>query len=516
MIATVLAVAATLVTLCTANGDSVVWQTGAVDGLGDGPAPDRRHFSTSEHAGKVPTAPMPHGRRVITEQAPTSGRTIKVAKDGSGDATSVQDAAEQAQAGDTVLISAGEYPEALAPPRDGSSGAYITFQAAPGAAVVLDGSGGESAGNGLVDLSGRSFIKLVGLSFKGSSTHGVYAEGASDIVIRDSEVDGSTNGGMVFLGSSNILIEHSEVHGSNSAGTSASHEAISFDGSDGFEVAYSVVSDNGEEGIDAKYDSRNGKIHDNTVKNNRGPNIYVDSANTVEVYNNLVVGTTEGSKAGISLAVEDLSDSRRTFGVKVYNNVVVNNAGGGIGFWTESSGSFEDIHIVNNTVANNSNGGLNIVSGDFGGKNLLRNNIFSGNDEDVAGGADGFTADHNLFSEGGIGSALINGVVRFVDTTADDLRLTPGSAGVDAGSTADAPQFDITGAKRPTDGKIDIGAYELSGDGAPTRTDIQAGADPPEVVVPQVPAPVAPAAPSPGEEGLSPASGSAQRAQSRS
>lgn len=52
----------------------------------------------------------------------------------------VQACADVAQAGDTCVIAAGTYRETLTPPRDGTASARITFRAAPGARVVLDGS----------------------------------------------------------------------------------------------------------------------------------------------------------------------------------------------------------------------------------------------------------------------------------------------------------------------------------------------------------------------------------------
>jgi hypothetical protein len=304
-------------------------------------------------------------------------------------------------------------------------------------------------------------VRLVGLSVRGSSRFGVHGVGADHIALQDCEVAGSQDGGAVFIQSSNILVERCEVHGNNARGTSAAMEAISFDHVDGFEVTGSTVRDNGEEGIDAKYESNNGKIHGNIVRGNRGPNIYVDSAHQVEVYDNVVSGTTEGSKAGIALAVENYSETRRAYEVKIYNNVVTGNAGGGIGFWVESSGSFSDIQIVNNTVVGNHKGGLNIAAGQFKGTNILRNNIFSDNAADVSGDASAFTADHNLFSTGGIGANLVRGVVQFVDAAAQDLRLTESSPAIDAGSPDAAPALDITGAARPSGRGYDLGAYEF-------------------------------------------------------
>lgn len=400
----------------------------------------------------------PHGRRPITQVEPTSGRTLAVAQDGSGQFDSIQAAADQAQPGDTVVISAGTYSEPLVVNRDGAQGAYITFHAAPGADVVIQG---DTDADGLVELEGRSWIKFVGIAIRGSSNHGLYAVDSNHIVLQDSEVADTLDGGAVFIDGSDIQVLHSEIRGTNAGDSEANNEAVSFSNIDGFEIAYSVVENCGEEGIDAKYEARNGKIHDNTTRGNNGPNIYVDAANTIDVYNNTVTGASGEGKAGLSLGVEDVSETRRTYAIKVYNNVISGNAGGGISFFVESEGTFNDIMIVNNTVIDNPGDGINPKDYTFAGANVLRNNIFSGNARDRSGQIGGFTVDHNLFASGAFGTAAVEGTVKFVNVESGDLRLAEGSAGIDAGVSDGAPQADILGVGRPG-GKVDLGAFEAA------------------------------------------------------
>jgi parallel beta-helix repeat protein len=391
-------------------------------------------------------APQPAPQAVAPEQpvgpvAPPAasmptGPVINVPKGGS-----ISAALAKAKPGDTVLVPGGTYSGGLDVGVNGAPGKPITIQAVPGQKVTITGGGG---GNGLVSLDGRSNITMIGISVKGSGSHGIFAQGAKNIVLRDCEVADSQDGGIVFLESSNIKVQRCDIHGNNARGTSASNEAMSFDHTDGFEISFSKVHGNGEEGIDAKYESNAGKIFSNTVDGNRGPNIYIDSAENVEVFNNTVTGTTEDSKAGISIAVENLSDTKRAANIKVYNNVVRGNAGGGIGFWTESSGTFSGIQILNNTVVNNSGSDLKIDGGNFSGLNILRNNIL-GN----AGGTGSFKSDSNI----------IGGIAGLLDNT---LKVVAGSKAIGAGNPDGAPIFDITGAKRT--GGIDIGAFEHATD----------------------------------------------------
>lgn len=361
-----------------------------------------------------------------------TGPVINVAKGGS-----ISAALAKAKPGDTVLVPGGTYSGGLDIGVNGAPGKPITIQAVPGQKVTITGGGG---GNGLVDLGGRSNITMIGISVKGSGSHGIFAQGAKNIVLRDCEVADSQDGGIVFLESSNIKVQRCDIHGNNARGTSASNEAMSFDHTDNFEISFSKVHGNGEEGIDAKYESSAGKIFSNVVDGNRGPNIYVDSAEDIEVFNNTVTDTTEDSKPGISIAVEDLSETKRAANIKLFNNVIRGNAGGGIGFWTESSGTFSGIQILNNTVVNNSGSDLKFDGGNFSGTNILRNNILGS-----AGGTGSFKSDSNII--GGIGGLLDNA-----------LKVVAGSKAIGAGNPDGAPIFDITGAKRT--GGIDIGAFE--------------------------------------------------------
>lgn len=221
---------------------------------------------------------------------------------------------------------------------------WITIRAAAGAEVVIEGSAGSD--QGLVDLNGAAHVALIGLSVRGSSTHGVYGAGTDHVILRDCEVAGSSDGGIVILDSTDLLIEGCEVHGNNARGTDASNEAISVVNTDGFEIVGNDVCDNGEEGIDAKYEARSGIIHGNRATGNRGPNIYIDSAHDIEVVGNLAAGATEASKSGIGMAVENYSDTLRLADITtIRDNQIEDNAGAGIDFWIEGEGTMSGVTV---------------------------------------------------------------------------------------------------------------------------------------------------------------------------
>ncbi len=245
-------------------------------------------------------------------------------------------------------------------------------------------NGGDGSDKGRIDLSERSYVRIAGLSVQKANRFGIYAENTSNIVLDKVEVADSRHGGVVFLNGSAITVQYADVHGNNSIGTDAEMEAISMDNVDGFEIVGCTVTGNGEEGIDAKYEARNGRIHGNTASDNRGPNIYIDSAHDIVVSDNKVSGASgPPGKTGIMLGVEDYSDTRRLANIDIVNNVVTGNNGGGIGFFTESDGTFSDVRILNNTIVGNETAGLVLGNTRLSGTNILRNNLFAGNEQDV-------------------------------------------------------------------------------------------------------------------------------------
>ncbi|WP_163573790.1 right-handed parallel beta-helix repeat-containing protein [Fodinicola feengrottensis] len=244
------------------------------------------------------------------------------------------------------------------------------------------------------------------------------------------------------------MVDGCDIHGTNARGTSADHEALTLgQGSSNLEVRNTKVHDNGEEGIDVKYDDNaQAKIHDNVVTGKPAPNIYVDGSSHVQIYNNVSTGTKNNTKAGIMLAVEECSSSRKTDDVQVYNNVLANNAAAGLDFWIESSGTISNIHAVNNTFYGNKKGAVGFDADSFGGQNILRNNVYA----EGAVSHPSFASDHNLTGDPG-----------FVNPQAGDFHLSDGSRPIDAGSATDAPAFDLENHPRPAGGAgYDIGAYE--------------------------------------------------------
>lgn len=381
--------------------------------------------------------------------ASAAPQTLSVGATGSY--KTIQSALNAAKAGDTVEVSAGTYAEALKFPTSGSASAgYITLRSKAGAKVVVDGKNSLKSGNGLVSLDGRSYIKISGLTITNSPTHGIYGNQASNIQISDTEVSNTRNGGLVLLNGANAVIDGNDVHHTNQAGTSASNEAMSLVNYDTVDIRNNEVHDSGEEGIDVKYETRNAQVHGNRVYNNRGPNIYADSVHDVKIFDNVVTGATNTSKPGILVAVESYSPTKRLSNVDIYNNVLVGNAGGGIGLWKEGGGTMSNIRILNNVAYDNKRAGIVFSTSGFSGSNVIRNNILTGNPSAISGGTGGFTVDHNLTT----------GDAKFVDAAGGDFHLQTGSPAIDAGVSTPVPTVDIAGTARPKGAAVDLGVFE--------------------------------------------------------
>jgi hypothetical protein len=330
---------------------------------------------------------------------------------------SIQHAANQALAGDTVYIRGGTYHESVNLPHSGSSTAgSIIFQSYPGEVAVIDGSGVACCGDsiqGLFNITGNeSYLILDGLQIQNYASNnvsnepaGVYISGSgSYLQILNCVVHGITetagpNGNAHGIGVygtlatplSNITVSGNNVFG-NKTGNS---ETIIFDGNVvGFTASGNLVHDTDNIGIDATgfygtgpsgHDqARNGVIQGNSIYNITSINnpaysgygadgIYCDGCKDVVIQRNLVYDC--------DLNIEAASENAHqlTSYVTIRDNVIygANLAGISIGGYDATRGGSQYITIVNNTLFNNNqqNGGGEFQVQYFASHNLFENNI---------------------------------------------------------------------------------------------------------------------------------------------
>jgi hypothetical protein len=434
------------------------------------------------------------GRTVFVDLSIREGECVSydpVSRDcGSGQSCcyrSLQQAINQAAYGDTILIREGFYRDTIKVHISSELPGTLTIMNHQDEKVVIDGNNPDIGP--LIEIRSDR-IRIMGLVITHSSTFGLYSSNARNIHIEDCEVAYSQDGGIVFVNATDIHVSRCHVHHNNYRGLKAAHEGISMHNVNTFEVNGCEVHDNKEEGIDAKYGSKYGKICNNLVYRNNGPNIYIDKANLIDIYSNVVHSAV--AKAGISLNIEsawhrpELAWTLQY--VKVYNNVIYNNSGG-IGFWLEEGkgeekqARWDHIQIINNTIVGNARKGedrgggiyvLNPEPENFGDSIIIRNNLFAGNTNEVSksiwdrygkGQPEKFIIDHNLFVEGepsdyyGLRPRM-SGDPGFLDPKRFDYSLKATSAAIDAGSPIAAPETDILNHPRPSGGGIDIGAFE--------------------------------------------------------
>lgn len=328
-------------------------------------------------------------------------RTRYVSPDGndgaSGDEANpwktLQNAADQARAGDTILIRDGVYDEALTVNQSGSAAeGFITFANYPGEHPVIDGSSLE-VGRGfsaLILIRSQQYVRVEGLEIRNYRTDrgrrnpvGILVTGsASNIEIVNNEIHhieaNATVGqrdahGIAVYGTgqtsiSDLLIDGNDVH-DLVLGTS---ESVVINGNvENFVVSNNEVHDNDNIGIDIigfegiapspELDrARDGTVRGNLVYNidtaangsyderNAG-GIYVDGGTRIVIESNIV----HHSNMGIEIASEHPSGD--TSYITVHNNLLYNNhiVGLALGGYDELRGRTEQSEITNNTLVHN-------------------------------------------------------------------------------------------------------------------------------------------------------------------
>ncbi len=327
----------------------------------------------------------------------------------------VNHAAEQAEAGDTVIIRGGHYvlPAQVRLRNSGRSYAWITFVGYPGEEPILDAEllprsslvqGGLD--NGAFQIEGVSYVRVTNLTVINSHDAGFTIRDSSNIDLINNSTRGTFSSGIAVWDTDHNSKRTAHIRILGNTITKATtwdlappdvsrrgeqpQEALSIGGAVNFEVAYNRVYNSDKEGIDIKETSRRGKVHHNLIHNLGRQGVYVDAwfgnLSDVEIFSN-VIHDCRG--AGIALSVEN---GQSVENVNIHNNLVFNNDGSGLLFsrWGIDNPR-RNIQIHNNVFYRNGygtpsagqtyywiTGGLYLYS-----TNLhdiaIRNNIFSDN-----------------------------------------------------------------------------------------------------------------------------------------
>ncbi|MCB1231627.1 MAG: choice-of-anchor D domain-containing protein [Verrucomicrobiae bacterium] len=313
----------------------------------------------------------------------------------------LQKAANVANAGDTILVRGGVYPENVIFSRSGTSGNPIVFQAYPNETPIVDGSSldfGDLPEDSLFEVIDVNWLTIDGFEFRNLTTtnknhtpKGIFIAGACngitivnctihDIENRSTTSNGNAHGIAAYGWSSqpiqNLRIENCELYDL----ILGASEALVLNGNvNGFEVIGNHVHDCNNIGIDligyedtapsASLDrARNGVCRDNVVHHinteynpayggnlttgggsQSAGGIYVDGGVDILIERN----TIHHCNIGIELASEH--NGRWTERIELRSNVIYLNDIGGIflGGYNGSVGGTRDCVIRHNSLYQN-------------------------------------------------------------------------------------------------------------------------------------------------------------------
>jgi hypothetical protein len=327
----------------------------------------------------------------------------------------INHAAMQAQAGDTIIVRGGRYSLSaqVRPLHSGRPNAWITFIGYPGEEPVLDARMVQRSSvvrngldNGVFQIEDVSYVRVINLAIANSHDAGFTVRDSNHIALMNNSTKSTFSSGIGVWDTNNDgrATRHIEIIGNTIVNANTRdlappdfprhgvppHEALSIGGAAEFEVAYNHVYDSDHEGIDIKGASKDGKVHHNVVNGLNLQGIYVDAwygvLRTIEVYSN-IIHNCHG--AGLVLSVEE---GRSVEDINIHNNLVFNNAGSGLLFSVfGANGPRRRIKITHNIFYHNGygppkpgqsyywiTGGLYFMSANIGDV-VISENVFSGN-----------------------------------------------------------------------------------------------------------------------------------------
>jgi parallel beta-helix repeat protein len=248
----------------------------------------------------------------------------------------IMSAAKVAQPGQTVLVSAGTYPEQVTPARSGSAGLPIAFVAVAGEPVVVTGG---ATGSGF-KLSSRTWITVTGFTIAGTTSHGISA----------------TAGG-------HLTISGNDISGAGEAVADYTKRGIYLSGITDSVVSDNVTHDNSEAGI--YLDASSARITVSGNRSFRNAREYTRAAPGIDV------------RGVDNVVTRNVTFDNEDTGLQFYNGAARNMVSGNVTFGNGDHGIDDlgavDQVITGNTVYDNVAAGINLEGGSTGGS--VFNNI---------------------------------------------------------------------------------------------------------------------------------------------
>jgi parallel beta-helix repeat protein len=393
------------------------------------------------------------------------GQTYYVDPGGSDDAgdgsegdpwETIQHAANQITAGDTVLINPGTYAGGITIDTSGTASEPITFQA-NGSGVVINGSGGE---RDAFFIENADYIVVDGLTIQYADRAGIRISLSDYVTIRNCTLANNGTWGLFTDFSDYTLAE-----GNESYGAVDEHGIYISNSSDYPTIRGNILHHNHANGLHMNGDLSMG-----------GDGIISHAL----VEDNIIYENGTGGGSGINM--DGVTNSI------VRNNLLFSNHASGISVYQIDGGSgSHDNRILNNTILMASDGrwAVNIPNTNDTNNKIFNNILYT--DHSWRGVISiatptlmGFESDYNVVmdrfsTDGGdtrislaawqsLGydthSVIATPSELFVDVTGNDYHLKDGSPAIDLGTLLVDVTDDLDGNPRPVGDSHDAGAYE--------------------------------------------------------
>jgi len=416
----------------------------------------------------------------------------------------IQHAADTVQPGDTVCVHTGTYVEDVTFSRSGTDGAPITFTAAPGEAVTIQGS--------LTLAPNTSYLSLIGFAVQGFDIWGISLEGDNHhVLLSHLNVAGGEAGIHFTVGYSgedpqygpvsDVILEDSIVHGCEytavdctpgpcdrmtfrrleiyGAGMDAgfSGDGLAVERGQDILVEDCYIHDNGGDGIDLNSRDWDGNVPGIIVRRNRVVRNHLQAIKLWaggRMENNLIWGQgINPVTAGVYTSTCEVVNN--TIAYNMYDPTYSARDYAFIAAWPEIGFSPPvTLILVNNIFALNTGPAVGGPTGIYlgAGVQLIEHHNLYWSREDgeiqaefVSGRDPWFTRDEiadgtwTAFTGQG-GGDVVSDPLFTSGWPAVNLHLQEESPAIDAGAMEIAPSVDLESNPRPIGSGVDIGAYE--------------------------------------------------------
>ncbi len=372
----------------------------------------------------------------------------------------IQHAAGQVTAGDTVLINPGTYNGNIIVDTSGTAAEPITFRA-NGSGVVIDGTVNNWSGDAFL-ITGADYIIVEGLTIQDADRAGLRISLSDHVTVRDCTFANNYRWGIFTDFSDYTTVENSESYGA-----SDEHGIYISNSSDYPTIRGNRLHHNAACGLHMNGDismGGDGIISEATVEDNI-------------IYEN-------GTSGGSGINMDGVTNSI------IRNNLLYNNHASGISIYQIDGGSgSHDNQVLNNTILMASDGrwGVNIPNTNDTNNKLFNNIVYNyhswrGSITIASPTLSGFESDYNVvmdrFSTDDGNSQITftawqalgydtHSIIAtpdqlFIDHLSDDYHLKSSSPARNSGITLANVSTDLEGHPRPAELFFDIGAYEFS------------------------------------------------------